>query len=390
MTHQPSKHPRAKTGTNRPNTLNLHAEGVERLASRLDDAARERKGGRNAEFRRNYVRLPFRLESLPVRFTHPGGSVSELRLASRNLSSGGISLLHNRFVHVGTAVVVALPLQDGGEIEIHGTVRRCTHLSTILHEIGVQFERKIDARQFVPADRQSAFFSIEKVDPARLRGCVVLIDPGALGQKIFRHLLRNTQVRVRTAESFDAAMSLIEEGCDLIAADTSEDKDDLSAFMSSLRERGILTPVIAITGDAGPSARARLSEARVNAILVKPLTEGKLLQAVAEFLLCEPDDSAPDPDAGSGADAALVQGFIDELNRYADALSAELRAGNAARCLALATQIKGTAPVLGFHNLARLAANAADCLSSTNDSREAASALEDLILACRRAERTAA
>lgn len=390
MPNPPPKRHADKPGPNRPNTLNLHAEGVERLASRLDEAAEEGRGGSSARFRRDYVRMPFRLESIPVRFMHPGGSVSELRLASRNLSCGGISLLHNRFVHVGTAVTVVLPLQDGDMLEVRGVVRRCVHLSTILHEIGIQFEKKIDARRFMPVDRQSAFFSIEKVDPSRLRGCVVLIDPGELGRKVVRHLLRNTQLRLRAADSFAAAMSLASEGCDLIAADATCGVPQLTDFMSWLREQGNLTPVIAVIDGGDSRTRAQLSEIRVNAILAKPLTEGKLLQALAEFLLTDADEANANVSAAPGADLALIQGFIEELARYADALAAAHRAGNTAQCLSLAAQIKGTAPVLGFHTLGRMAEHAAECLSSARHSHQAAAALEDLILACRRAERAAA
>lgn len=379
-----------KSGANRPNTLNLHAKGVERLASRLDEAAGEGRGGSSARFRRDYVRMPFRLESVPVRLTHPGGSVSELRLASRNLSCGGISLLHNRFVHVGTAVTVVLPLQGGDTLEVRGVVRRCVHLSTILHEIGVQFEKKIDARRFIPADRQSAFFSIEKVDPSRLRGCVLLVDPSELGRKVVRHLLRNTQLRLRPADSLTAALSLLGEGCDLIAADVTDGGDQMTEFMSRLRDQGNLTPVIAMIDSGDSRTRARLAEIRVNAILAKPLTEGKLLQALAEFLLSDADETNAHVDTAPGVDSTLVQGFVEELVRYADALTAAHRAGNTAQCLSLTAQIKGTAPVLGFHSLGRLAEHAAECLSSGRDSREAAAALEDLIIACRRAERAAA
>jgi len=389
LANQPSKR-KPRTSTDRPNTLNLQAAGVERLTSRIDQAANSGRGNRHASFRRSYVRMPFRLESVSVRLTHPGGSISDLKLASRNLSSGGISLLHNRFVHLGTPVVVVLPLQDSGSIEVRGVVRRCIHLSTIVHEIGVQFEKKIDARQFMRADKQSAFFSLEKVDPAKVRGCVVLIDPGGLDQKIFRHLLRNTELRIRAVSSTDAALPVVAEGCDLVAADISADGADFPGFMARLRERGLLTPVLAITTDGTAETRARLAEARVNAILAKPLTEGKVLQAVAEFLLC--DDKAVTPSAGAGAiaDIALVRGFLEELTRYADELTAALRTSDGVKCLALCAQIKGTAPVLGFQGLAELAAAASQSLAATADAQESARPIEDLIVACRRAERSAA
>lgn len=379
-----------RSSTDRPNTLNLQAKGVERLASRLDQTTSKGKSERNAAFKRSYVRMPFRLESVGIRLIHPGGSVSELKLASRNLSSGGISLLHNRFVHLGTSVVVLLPLQGSGFLDVRGTVRRCVHLSTVVHEIGIEFEKKIDARQFMRADKQSAFFSLEKVDPARVRGCVVLIDPGGLDQKIFRHLLRNTELRIRAVDSIDEAMPIIAEGCDLIAADLSRDIAAFPLFMDRLRQQGVLTPVIAITADNSTESQSRLADARVNAILTKPLTEGKLLQAVAEFLLSDDKQAVPAAGVEDVIDATLVRGFLDELTKYADELTCALRTGDCAKCVACCAQIKGTAPVLGFQGLAKLAGAAAESLAATADTQESARAIEDLVIACRRAERSAA
>jgi CheY-like chemotaxis protein len=390
VTTKPENKPaRAGSGNSRPNTLGLPAEAVERLSDRLDDKSGEGRGNTKAAatmFRRDFVRLPFRKEALTVRVIHPGGSATTLKLACRNISCGGVSLLHSAYVHLGTEMVVTLPHPARGTIDARGRVVRCKHWATILHEIGVKFDEQIDVRQLVRQDQLNGLFSVERVDPARLRGCVVYVDDSPLDQKIFRHLLRNTELRVRMTNQAEEALRLVKEGCDVIVCDFYLGKTTGDEFIKGLRAAGVITPVIALTADSTVATRQKLADAQANAIVTKPLTEERLLQALADFLLERAGDETPGTPESDSADegSSLARGFIAELKGYAERLAASLREGKPEECYMLCTQIKGTAPVVGFHALAKLAGAAVENLASTTDTKESSKAVQELIAACQR------
>lgn len=387
--NKPALPPRSGQGNSRPNTLGLPAEAVERLSDRLDAKSGESKESpKNTAtlFRRDFVRLPFRKEALQVRFIHPGGSMTTLKLACRNISCGGISLLHNSYVHLGTETAVTLPHPERGTVEVRGKVVRCKHWATIVHEIGVKFDEQIDVRQLVRQDQLNGLFSMERVDPAKLHGCIVYVDDSSLDQRIFRHLLRNTELRIRVTGEPEEAMRYVKEGCDVVVCDFYLGNITGDQFIKDLRAAGVITPVIALSADSTFVTRQKLAEAQANAIVLKPLTEERLLQALADFMLERADEEGPkSPDTDSADESSsLAQGFIAELRGYAERLATLLREGKPEECYVLCTQIKGTAPVVGFHSLAKMANAAVESLASTMDVRESAKPVQELIVACQR------
>lgn len=128
----------------RSNTLGLSRLALDHLHATLDafDAKIERDDARA------YARVPVRAGAIGVCLEHPGGTRVELQMAGRNLSRGGISLLHSGFVHAGTKCVVRLPLVASRVGTFRGEVVRCTHRGGLLHEIGIRFVRPLDQELF--------------------------------------------------------------------------------------------------------------------------------------------------------------------------------------------------------------------------------------------------
>lgn len=95
------------------------------------------------------VRYEWRVRSL-IRTSQPGSREPQTYLVyTRNISRGGIGLIHGMFLHAGTGVVVMLRTRDGACVAISGLVRWCNHLHGRLHEVGVQFEQPIDLDRFL-------------------------------------------------------------------------------------------------------------------------------------------------------------------------------------------------------------------------------------------------
>jgi hypothetical protein len=100
-------------------------------------------------FERGSERYQFRRRGVEVDVEHIGGTHARLRVWTRNISAGGISLLHGSFVHPGSRCEITLPLLDGQKQEVRGTVRWCRLLAGMVHELGVQFEQEWDMELFI-------------------------------------------------------------------------------------------------------------------------------------------------------------------------------------------------------------------------------------------------
>ena len=81
----------------------------------------------------------------------------------RNLSAAGCSFLHSIFIYPQTQCHVELRTVDGELTMTPGVIKRCSHVSGWIHEIGVQFNKPIDVEGFI-AEADHAQIS-ESEDP---------------------------------------------------------------------------------------------------------------------------------------------------------------------------------------------------------------------------------
>ncbi|MEM6459447.1 MAG: PilZ domain-containing protein [Planctomycetota bacterium] len=75
---------------------------------------------------------------------------------TRNLSAGGVGLIHNAFLYPGTPCHVALQTRHGESVALPGTVVWCRHVSGRGHEVGLRFDWIIEIDEFIaPGERRS-------------------------------------------------------------------------------------------------------------------------------------------------------------------------------------------------------------------------------------------
>lgn len=293
----PDKRSRRKTrqappGGRRPNTLGLDRGRLIPLLDTLDFTwTADGQGGTHdrslrPSSQRASVRWPFRKEAIELRLRHPGGSLVTIRVACRNLSRTGMSVLHGAYIHPGTPCTVLVPHPGAlGAAPVEGRVMRCTHRSGMIHEVGVRFDAPIDVRRFIAHDPCSDFFSLERVNPASLSGCVVYIDDAPADHRIVRHLLRDTGFRLRGAETASAGLAMIEEGCDLVLCGLRAADGAGVEVVAAMRAGGLRTPVIILAAEKSAPVRKAAIAVRAGAVLVKPPEQSLLLRAMAEFLI---------------------------------------------------------------------------------------------------------
>jgi hypothetical protein len=92
--------------------------------------------------RRKYQRIGYRCMRIVLIVKESGGEVAFMA-AARNVSQGGVSLLHRQMLYPAEQCRIVLPLPDNRSLLVRARVMRCRFIQGILHEIGVRFERPI-------------------------------------------------------------------------------------------------------------------------------------------------------------------------------------------------------------------------------------------------------
>jgi CheY-like chemotaxis protein len=367
----------------RRNSLGLDDRALTRVLDQLD--ATEPSPARAAS-RRDFVRWPFRDASIPVRLTHPDGSITPMLVACRNISRGGMSVLHCGFVYPGSRCTVVLRHPERGAVPVPGIVARCSFRGGMIHEVGLKFDQPIDVRDLVRPDPFSDSFSLERVKPETLRGTVVYAEDSEIDHRIVAHFLRDTGLTLRTARTAEDALGLVDADCGLVLAEYNLPDYNGAEFLTMLRQRGLSTPVILVARDTTSVTRRLLAGIEADAFLAKPLSQPLLLRAVAEFLVLRPGEgmlvtSLPPDDPA----APLAEGFVSALRSYAARLREALARGDAANCREVCSRIAGTAPSVGFAKLGAAAAEAAESLAEDPEFERSARLLRTLISICEHA-----
>lgn len=370
----------------RPNSLDINQKQLESLLDRVDRARDESQ----ATKRRRFVRWPFRQETLLLRISHPGGSIAAVKVACRNLSHGGVSILHSSFVYPGSRCAITVPHPTRGDLSVTGEVVRCNHLHRMIHEIGIKFDELLDVREFIPADQRDGKFAIEVLEPHDIFGRILCADARTIDLKLIEHFLNKTRAVVSVATSADEAAAIAARGCDLAIIGPDLPGAPLAKAIGRIRhEVGHDLPVIAVV-DQRRTNDPELRKARINALLVKPLTEPALLRALGEFLI---HASSMQRGQGNPADAgpgARLQLFITELDETLPKLNEAMNEHDAMGCYVLCQQVLGAAPSAGLKTLARLADSASEQLATTMSLEASHRQVQALIDACQHAINNAA
>ena len=286
----------------RPNTLNLQAKSLDSLLDTLD-------ASEGTSSKRRFTRWSFRQKSVELRVIQSGGATS-IKVAARNLSREGVSLLHNSFMHTGTPCQVMLPHPKRGPVPIRGKIVRCVHRAGVIHELGVKFDAAIDARAFSGTDPMSNSFSFEKVPAEDLVGACVLVSGSPADPPMVKHYLRETRLRLAMFASLQAALPAL-NGNDvvLLASDLAEITP--RASIGAIRDTGFSGSIVLIAPDRLPPTRLAVLAAPADLVLVKPIEQMPLLLALAECLLISRPARPQGVSARRGAEPWLIQGIAE-------------------------------------------------------------------------------
>lgn len=365
----------------RPNSIGL---GDRALAQFVDEMS-----GRDvpeAVKRRQFIRWPYpKSVAVGIRQGSRGDMIA-MAMACRNISSGGISLLHRAYIHNGSEIRICLKKLTGDVVGIDGVVVHSRHVRGTTHEVGVKFDNPIDPREFLSLSSFATTFLIEHVEPDDLKGVVLAIDDSEADLRLLQHFLQGTQIRFRTASNIEDGAKLAAEGCDIILCDYHFEESNGTDFIEKLRQAGSDTPVLMMTADT--QVTKGLLNTPADAILPKPISRELLHRALAQFLLNENYGAAKKSTLSEGhPNANFIPDFVADLSRIADHLEETIKTEDYTRCSDLCLQITESGPTLGFQALADMAAKTSRQLSSSMSVAESITPVRRLITVCREAER---
>jgi hypothetical protein len=218
------------------NTVNLQEDEWQRLMGRLDVVA-NCKGGmisQQGNDRRDDSRLPFRRSGIPIVLRHKDKADKRAIVCTRNVSRGGVGLVHGSFVHPGTTAEVYLPLLDETWLRTTGTIVFCRHLTNKLHELGCRFNEPVPLEMIVDPDAVAHTDRSLTGDALQGRRVLIVTEPGN-GCKAADQL-REAGAEVYTASSIDEAVSKCREhSVELILLDFRAVRRDPGPAVARLR-----------------------------------------------------------------------------------------------------------------------------------------------------------
>ena len=378
--------------TNRPlsaipaNTLRLGEADLGRLRSDIEMP----EGA--ADSKRGHLRWPFPANAVKMEVQHPGGQSTTLAYACRNLSCGGMSLLHSSYVHVGTPCMVMLPRPDGTAANVAGKIVRCRHVKGTVHEIGVAFRTAISIGEFIRLDPYEGRFSLEKIDAECLSGTLLHVEDSEMDRRLVRSFLKDTNLSVVTADGGEAALKRVKEGFDLILCDINLSGMSGIQFCEEVRKMGIEKPVVMVSADVRAQTRPLIRAARASAFLAKPFNRDMLLRAVGEFLLTDgkgsegagPLNTTLPPDDPS---YEFVPEFVDGIHAMAGKMNQVIAANDAEEVRRMCMSVISGAGVLGFKPVASAAQRALAAVTATKSVTKSTDEVRTFLFECLRARK---
>ena len=148
---------------------------------------------------------------------------------------------------------------------------------------------------------------------------ILVVDDNEININVISGLLRLSNITVSTALSGPEAIEMtMQNKYDLIFMDHMMPEMDGVETVARMREKGVNTPVIALTANAGPSARDMLLSAGMKDFISKPILKKELNEVLlkwipgSRYISPGPEEAAP---ANEGDGSA---GFLEKLARVGE------------------------------------------------------------------------
>jgi CheY-like chemotaxis protein len=307
-------------------------------------------------------------------------------MPSRNLSVGGISLLHTAFLYKGTECRVLLKKRLGGEEALTATVSWCRLVTGNIHLLGLKFSRTIFVKHFLEPSECRDLIEAAPTNPAELKGRLLLVDDQEMDRLLFGHYVKGTACEVAVASNAsEAADEMMVAPVDVIFCDLNFPNKTGEKMIADFRSAGFKGYIVALTAETDPARLKGAITAGANDVLQKPYDAEKLLNQISKALK-----------AGDGADhiystladqpnaTTLIEQYIQQVDRVLGDMNKGITAEDFNKVRAACQTLLGTGAGYGFPLVSAAAKDAVTSLDSSQSVSEARDELKLLESICRR------
>ena len=347
--------------------LRTDAGSLERILDRLDGSERRSP----SEALRASKRWGFRAKTAVLMLGDAKFGWHAFRVATRNLSTGGIGVLHDGFVHAGTPCLVGLKTLGGRARTVRGSVVRCRHLSGSAHEVGVGFDSVIEPSSFIALSEITTIHT-ERVEPESLSGRVLMIDGSAADAAVLRRALGETGVRVTAFGTLGEALASDLSVYELAVIDGGGEGAPGAEFIEPLRDAGLRCGVIMTASGADASMVRRFAEAGAELFIPKPLSRRRVLCGFADFLSGSGRGSMAAEsgvDVGCALDPAFFERSLAEVRDAGQRVMMHLARNELKGLLATAGHLQRTADHIGLPAVSELSVELVGLLECPKQNR---------------------
>ncbi|MEQ9459883.1 MAG: response regulator [Phycisphaeraceae bacterium] len=324
-------------------TLRLPPVTVDKILAKLKGREKMHAG---SDQRRHTRQALKDCGSVLMRVTHPGGSTAQCMVLPRDISAGGVSILHGSFLHTGTRVFVGLKNVQGDRHWFGGVIVRCSYFESRVHELGVKFDASIPIHDFLRADADGGSVRRELV------GKVLYVEPSVDFRELLRFQCARMGVNITTTDSGGEALEMMEEiDFDAVLLELSLPDMPGELVIKKLSKMKPKPTILALTSEDSDSGDALPSGCE--ALVQKPVQEGDLYQLLATYLPTADRINSGEPMCSTfWSDSQLRPVIIAFVERLAESLN-EVRSklgeeGSAEEVIADVVRIRNAAGGYGF------------------------------------------
>ncbi len=334
-------------------SLRLSEKEQQAVLNRL----REEEARQTDRDRRTDKRLEYRISGgLILQVRHPGGSVSNYLIRTRNLSRFGLGFLHGNFLHTGTPCIISLRRSDTNIVTVSGEVRRCRLVTGRVHEIGVHFASPIELSDYVTTLLEDTDPEKPSVEMPTLAGRVLYVDDSVNDLELIKFQLHTLGMQVVTVSNGpEALLRTQNEKFDMIMTGVWLAGMTGPELAMSLRERGYKGPILALSADNRPETRKQALEWGCTQLLIKPYHFEDLVGFIHQQLFAgEAEGSGNSPVLRSAywsnrTMRPLIISFLERLAQYIETMDKQLApGGNKAVLEKMCLDLKGSAAGYGY------------------------------------------
>jgi len=304
-----------------------------------------------------------------------------MTLAARNISRGGVGLLHSNFIYPKTRVAVHLTVNGENPTPVRGVVLRCEHRGGVVHEIGVKFDREISIQQYLRPDISDCMQSFERVNPAELTGRALFIGSKHDFSPLSRAMVSETGLAYKFVPDTASARALDIHDYELLVILNDQDDCEGTEFVREMRDQGYKRPVILVGDIKEEFELQKVRACGADMLLPWPTTTESMLCAIGEYLLT---DWTADTLAAvrSCMDKQTVEGLRGQLAKLGVQLDQHLRTGDAIRIYGTCGQIRSLSPLLGMKQLRDLTLKVGEDIAEAGNLETQRELIGDIVTMC--------